>query len=56
MKLSVQIFSWIAVVLGIFAVLGSAEGGPDAAYSFVGGALFFTQGLLSLIYVSKEDS
>jgi hypothetical protein len=54
MKIALQIFSWIGIVLGFFAVLGSLEGGADAAYSFFGGALFFTQGLLALIYISQN--
>lgn len=54
MKTALQIFSWIAVVLGVLAILGSASGGPDAGYGFVGGALFLTEGVLALAYVRSK--
>jgi len=49
MKIALQIFSWIAVALGFLAVLV----GEGDYYAFIGGALFMTQGILSLIYISK---
>ena len=56
MKLALQIISWVGVVMGAFALLGSiTEYDP---YAVIGGALFFLQGLFALIYidqVSKTD-
>lgn len=60
MKLAVQIFSWIGVVLGVLAILGGlfttdAYGNTVVdGTALLGGALFFTQGLLALIYVSQN--
>lgn len=56
MKIALQIFSWIAVVLGALAILGSAEGGVDAGYSFVGGVFFLTQGVLALVYINQKET
>lgn len=49
MKIALQIFSWVAVVLGVLAFIGS-EGDP---YALFGGALFLTQGILALVYVNE---
>lgn len=57
MRLAVQIFSWISIVIGVLAVLGGFQPLPDGTYdpyAFLGGGLFFTQGLLTLIYLSQH--
>lgn len=54
MKLALQVTSWIAVVLGAFAILGSMSGEPDAIYSLVGGLLFLGQGVLALAYINQK--
>lgn len=60
MKLTLQIFSWIAVVIGVLAVLGSFGITEDGTfgivdyYGILGGGLFFAQGALSLIYIHKD--
>lgn len=51
MKLALQIVSWIAVVLGVLAIIGSA----GDMYALIGGMMFFTQGLLALLYIDKVD-
>lgn len=56
MKIALQISSWVAVALGVLAILGSAEGGVDAGYSFVGGVFFLTQGVLALVYISQKEN
>jgi len=50
MKLALQIISWIAIMIGALAIIG-ADGDY---YAFVGGVLFFTQGLLSILYINKD--
>lgn len=52
MRITVIVFSIISIVLGFFAVIGtfSSETVEDAGYTAVGGLLFLTQGILSLIY------
>jgi hypothetical protein len=58
MKLALQIVSWVAIVIGVLAIVGGlAETSSDPAsayYSLLGGALFATQGVLSLIYVNQH--
>jgi hypothetical protein len=58
MKLGLQIFSWVAVVIGVLASisgLSQISADPTSAYySLLGGALFATQGVLSLIYVNQH--
>ena len=58
MKLAVQIFSWISIVIGLLAILGGFAPDPTTGqldpYAFLGGGLFFTQGLLTVIYLSQE--
>jgi hypothetical protein len=57
MKIALQIFSWVAVVLGILAIIGAA-GQPTPAevtYSLTGGALFLTQGILALAYIASKE-
>ena len=60
MKSALQVFSWVAVVIGSLAIIsGLASTDANGQYyvdglAVLGGALFFTQGLLSIIYISKE--
>ena len=58
MKSAVKVFSIISIVIGGFAFLGGLGDmsvDPQAAgYALVGGALFLTQGILSLIYIGKS--
>lgn len=49
MKTALEIMSWVAVVTGGLAIVGS-EGD---IYAFVGGLLFLTEGVLALSYVKK---
>lgn len=53
MRTALLIFSWIGVVMGSMAILGSL-GEPDAAYAVVGGLLFFIQGALAIVYISER--
>ena len=57
MKTILQITSWVAVVLGVFAILGSlptAEYYADG-YGMFGGALFILQGTLALVYINETE-
>ena len=53
MKVALQIFSWIAVILGTIGVFGLI-GEEDAMYGLLVAALWITNGVLALIYISKE--
>jgi hypothetical protein len=62
MKLPLQIFSWIGIVLGVFAIIGAFAGNYDQfgnatidPYALLGGGLFFLQGLLALLYISEKE-
>jgi uncharacterized membrane protein (UPF0136 family) len=55
MKLGLQIFSWVAVVLGVLAVIGGLAGGEDSYSSLLGGILFGVEGVLALVYVSQTQ-
>lgn len=59
MKLTLQITSYIAIVIGALAILGSAaafsSADPAAGYQLIGGVLFFAQGLLSLVYINDHQ-
>lgn len=62
MKTTLQIFSWIAVVIGALAILSSPTAGFDQAgnqvfdgYTLIGGLLFLTQGVLSLVYINQKE-
>lgn len=61
MKLPLQIASWIAIVIGLLAVVGgfgtTAEGtfAIVDGYAVIGGALFLTQGALSLLYITESE-
>ena len=57
MKTAVQVFSWIAIIIGMLAFIGGFEPLADGSYdmyAFLGGGLFFTQGLLTLIYIAQN--
>jgi hypothetical protein len=51
MRLALQITSWIAIVIGVFALIGS-EGEP---YTLIGAMFFLVQGTLSLIYINQKE-
>jgi hypothetical protein len=55
MKTTLKVVSYFAIFLGAMAIIGSLEGGPDALYEFLGGSLFLTQGILSLLYIKRID-
>ena len=53
MKDALKVFSFIGVILGMLAMMGSLF---DADfYALVGGGLFFTQGLLALLYINQQE-
>lgn len=58
MKLTLQISSWFSLIIGVVAVLGgfaAINNDPaNAANELLGGLLFGTEGLLALLYVSKN--
>ena len=57
MKLAVLIFSWIGVGLGGLSLLGglfAMPGNKGAGGAIFGGALFFTQGLLAILYLRQN--
>lgn len=60
MKLPLQIVSWVAIVLGVLAIMsGLASLSVDsqsATYSIEGGALFLAQGVLALIYIHQKEA
>jgi len=53
MKIALQIFSWIAIVLGALAIIDSGATGDF--YAFTGGALFLTLGILAIIYIKDAE-
>lgn len=59
MKSVTRVFAWIGVVLGALAIIGGlSEINTDptnAYYSLVGGALFATMGITTLIYVNQTE-
>ena len=58
MKLAVQIFSWISIVIGALAILGGVVTGTGEldGYALLGGGLFLTQGLLAIIYIYTNEN
>jgi hypothetical protein len=50
-KTALQIFSYIAIVLGALALMGS--GGDYNA--LLGGGLFLTQGVLAIGYINQQE-
>lgn len=57
MRTALQIVSWIGMAVGFLGVVATllepAE--PDAIYGLIGGVLFFTQGLLALMYIDSVE-
>jgi hypothetical protein len=54
MKSALQIFSWIAIVIGALAILGSISA-EDGGSGLIGGVLFLTQGILAIAYISSQE-
>jgi hypothetical protein len=60
MKTALQIFSWIAIVIGALAIIGGFTSVDAYGNSIVngsallGGALFLTQGILALVYIDSN--
>ena len=56
MRTTLKIFSIISVVIGGLAIIGcvTEETLYGAMTSFVGGALFLTQGILALVYIGNH--
>ena len=52
MEKALKVLSWICVVLGALAVLQSLA--EFEIYGLIGGGLFFSQGLLALLYIDKK--
>lgn len=59
MKVALSIVSYFAVVVGTLAVIGgllSTDANGSAMvdpYAILGGGMFLTQGILSLVYMGK---
>jgi hypothetical protein len=56
MKTLLTITSWIAIIVGILAVIGSLPTAEYYAdwYGIIGGLLFTTQGTLTLVYIEEN--
>jgi len=62
MKTTLQIFSTIAILIGSLAIIGGFTSGIDAygnptvdGSALLGGVLFLTQGILSLVYIAIQE-
>lgn len=59
MRVLLTVVSWIAIIFGFLALVGSISTfsvDPEAAgYAVLGGILFFFQGLISLLYIKKME-
>jgi hypothetical protein len=59
MGLALTITSWVAVVLGVLAVLGGffnlATLPTTAYYDFAGGVMFAGEGILALVYINQTE-
>lgn len=53
MKKTLKILSWIQIVLGVLAIIGSLD--PADAYGFLGGALFLACGWVALLYIEEVE-
>ena len=53
MKKTLKIFSWIQIVLGVLAIIGSLD--PFDVYGFLGGGLFITCGGVALLYIEEVE-
>lgn len=51
MRTLLKIMSYVSVVLGLLALIGSNGDG----YAITGGGLFLAQGTIALIYLEKEN-
>jgi len=58
MRTSLKVFSIIAIIIGACAIFGMATEPTleEAMYSFLGGALFATQGILTLVYLGQTKN
>lgn len=56
MKLTLQIFSWIFIVCGVFAIILSLDEATasDAITSLVSGGLCTAYGILTLVYIKNN--
>lgn len=58
MKLALQIFSWVAVVIGVLALINGAvlisTDPENAYYTLIGGVLFGVEGALALQYIQDH--
>jgi len=52
MKDTLKVFSWIAVVLGVIAIIGGLD--PIDSYALLGGGLFLAQGWMTLIFIREN--
>ena len=52
MKDTLKVFSWVAVVIGVFAILGGID--PLDGYALIGGILFLAQGWMTLIFIKQN--
>jgi len=52
METALKTVSIIAIIIGALAIVG----GEGDYYAFIGGAFFATQGILSLVYISKTKN
>lgn len=59
MKLALTITSWVAVMIGVLAILGGfgnlAAAPTTAYYDFIGGGMFAGEGILALAYISDRE-
>jgi hypothetical protein len=53
MKLPLQIFSWIAIVLGAITLVASIV--EYDGYAIIGGAFFLIQGILAIAYIGEVN-
>lgn len=55
MKTTLYIVSWVSLVLGILAVLGSISEPTDGIYGVIGGGMYAIQGFIALAYLKSEE-
>ena len=54
LRTTLKVFSIIAIVLGVSAIIGALEStDADAGYAFLGGIFFMVEGWLTLVYIGK---
>jgi glucose dehydrogenase len=56
MKTLLTVTSIFAIIIGLFAIIGSvpAEGYEGDSYGMIGGIMFTVQGILPLIYINTR--